>query len=91
MPHRPGAGCLPPALVAWGAAVPTLASAGTPLTAAATPRRSDHTQGNIKLAPLGLRTSQSNAGRTELTDRMPYLCWSRSEGWGEGRRRSAGE
>lgn len=39
MPHRPGAGCLPPALVAWGAAVPTLASAGTPLTALLVPWR----------------------------------------------------
>ena len=33
--HGPRARCLPPALVAGGAAVPTLASPGTPLTAAA--------------------------------------------------------
>lgn len=36
VPHRAGARCLPLALVARGAAVPTLASAGTPLAAAAT-------------------------------------------------------
>lgn len=35
VPHWAGARCLPPALVAWGAAVPTLTSSGTMLTAAA--------------------------------------------------------
>lgn len=35
MPHWTGARCLPPALVAWGAAIPTLTSSGTMLTAAA--------------------------------------------------------
>lgn len=35
VPHGARARCLPPALVAWGAAVPTLTSPGTMLTAAA--------------------------------------------------------
>lgn len=35
MSHGPRARCLPPALVAGGSAIPTLASPGTPLTAAA--------------------------------------------------------
>lgn len=35
VPCGAGARCIPPALVAWGTAVSTLASPGTPLTAAA--------------------------------------------------------
>lgn len=49
VPHWAGARCLPPALVAWGAAVPTLTSPGTMLTAAA-PETHDirsHTHPNL--------------------------------------------
>lgn len=47
VPRWVGARSLPPALVAWGATVPTLASPGTPLAAAAkTGQTSDHTPGN---------------------------------------------
>lgn len=96
VPHRAGARCLPPALVAWGATVPTLASAGTPLTAAATTQ--DTHQTTQEATPTSgtfgpfQNSSQSHAGQAGLViDRRPYLCWSRGEGWGEGRRRSAGE
>lgn len=51
-----------------------------------------HTTQHQPLAPSGLKTVQSDGGQAGLvTDRRPYLCWSRGEGWGEGRRRSAGE
>lgn len=44
MPHGAGAGRLPPALVARGAAVPTRASAGTPFAATATTQASQTTR-----------------------------------------------
>lgn len=47
---RPGAGCFPPSLVAWRAAVPTLASPGTPLTAATQSRGQIRPQ---KIPPRG--------------------------------------
>ena len=43
VPHGAGAGCLLPALVTRGPAVPTLASPGTPLAAAATENRHETT------------------------------------------------
>lgn len=45
VPRGAGAGCLLPALVAWGAAVPTLAFPGTPFAAAAMKDRHETRQG----------------------------------------------
>ena len=55
-----------------------------------------HTAHHQHLVPWSLKTSFC---RNQLLDWATgrraqwqlYLCWSRGEGWGEGRRRSAGE
>lgn len=54
-----------------------------------------HTAHHQHLVPWNLKTSFC---RNQLLERaiageqwQLYLCWSRGEGWGEGRRRSAGE
>lgn len=76
MSHRHGAGCLPSTLVARGAAVPMLASPGSPLTTAATQAMMSG-PGRLGLYPVSSQSGQ-------LDWREPHLCWSRGGGWGEG-------